>query len=107
MRRRSFLQFTVATLAVAPLRAFAARPAERRKPLLIIVNPANGEAKWERGAAFGEYLNHGSDAQLAPLAAYEVLCAPMSEVRRLAPDVQGEPWLVAVDLFGDAFSTSI
>jgi hypothetical protein len=96
MRRRRFLQVGVLAAAVGPAwlrRAFADTSLnagdgnlERAKqqawksgrPLLVIVVPASDEQKWERGRALGEYLNHGSDAQLAPLAFVDVVCAPVA-----------------------------
>lgn len=70
-----------------------------RRPLLFFVIPADAEARWRRGQVYGEYLNHGDDAGLAPLALFEVACAPMSQLRRTYPALRasGEPWLVVVD----------
>jgi hypothetical protein len=78
------------------------------RPLLVLVVPEKDELKWDRGAAFGELLNHGSDAQLAPLTRVDVTAAPSSEfpdalMVLLAPDhppralhveplPQYEPW---------------
>lgn len=45
-----------------------------QKPRLVFVIPSDDRTQWQRGQAFGELLNHGSDAQLAPLACFEVLC---------------------------------
>jgi hypothetical protein len=95
MRRRSFL----AAAALAPWwirRAFAdtsvtggdggalgsalerARVAGR--PLVAIVIPPRDEQKDEWGGAWGEYLRHGSDEQLAPLHYAEVCCAPAAAI---------------------------
>src|SRR5262249_56689641 len=42
--------------------------AERYTLLLVLVIPEEDEAKWNRGRAWGELLNFGTDDQLAPLA---------------------------------------
>ena len=70
-----------------------------RRPLLILVIPAGEELRWRRGRAFGEFLNHGDDASVAPLALFAVSCAPMSELRETYRELRGdrEPWLVVVD----------
>lgn len=125
MKRRTMLKGVAAALATAPAwvqRAFAAdecspatgtkapgnasaalagayRSAQRGgRPLLVLVIPENKELRWARGAAFGEWLNHGSAEQLRPLAQLEVVCARMSVLRRLVPSVpRGEPVMVLVD----------
>lgn len=80
MKRRAFL----AGLAAAPWwirRAFAdasvaAPPTVRTtRPTLVLVVPTDESARWDRGAAFGELLNHGGDRELAPLALADVVCA--------------------------------
>jgi hypothetical protein len=95
MRRRSFL----AAAALVPWwirRAFAdasvhdgdggalgaARERARvaGRPLVAIVIPPRDEQKDEWGTAWGEYLQHGSDEQLAPLHYAEVCCAPAAAV---------------------------
>ena len=113
MNRRQFLLVTAA-LASAPAfirRAFAdqsigvpegrglAGALERAKkldrPLVMLVIPAGDQAKYERGAAFGELFNHGTDAQLAPLSHVDVICAGMEEARRIDGDLpSGEPLMV-------------
>jgi hypothetical protein len=79
--------------------AGAYRRAQRAgRPLLVLVIPENLEAQWDRGAAWGELLNHGSDAQLAPLALVEVACARVADVERLAPQARGgEPLAIVLD----------
>jgi hypothetical protein len=89
MKRRAFL----VGLASAPLwirRAFGdasvggARVGLRAgdaattttRPTLVLVVPPDENARWERGAAFGEWLNHADDRALAPLALVDVVCAP-------------------------------
>ncbi len=70
---------------------------KNKKPLLVIVVPKDGRLQYDRGLAFGELLNHGSDADLAPLADVEVVCAPMRDVRRIVPGVaEGEPIMVLI-----------
>jgi len=77
----------------------AYRRAQRAgRPLLCLVVPEDDGAKWTRGSAFGELLNHGSDEDLAPLALCEVVCARMAPLRRLVPAAgRGEPLMVLVD----------
>jgi hypothetical protein len=122
MNRRKFLgsAATAAVIATWPgwlRRAFAAgsaleqeaagltmlsegyRRAQRAgKPLLVLVIPEDGSQKYDRGTAFGEYLNHGSAEQLAPLGLCEVACAEMTRLRQLVPAVgEGEPLMVLVE----------
>jgi hypothetical protein len=85
----------VATLVAAVERARA-----RLQPLLVFVIPEDDRAKYYRGRHFGEWLNHGGDADLAPLACAEVVCAGMDTVRRLfsgAPPGD-EPAILMVDV---------
>jgi hypothetical protein len=121
MKRRTFLAAVGATAAVAwwprlIRRAFAdasfdapgarktapglasarTRARQANKPLFVIVVPADDGKKYTRGYLWGEYLNHGSAADLAPLVATEVACATMDELASLAPDVKGEPLAVLV-----------
>jgi hypothetical protein len=76
----------------------AYRRAQRAgKPLLVLVVPAADGEKYDRGHAFGEFLNHASDEQMAPLAGVEVVCATMDELKRLVPNAgDGEPLLILV-----------
>jgi hypothetical protein len=53
--------------------------------------PADDNQKNARGEAWGEYLNHGEAAQIAPLAHVDVSCATMAELGALAKDIEGEP----------------
>lgn len=64
------------------------------KPLLVFVIPEEVAQKYARGHAFGELLNHGSDAQLAPLACFDVACRTISELG--ITDV-GEPLMFVLD----------
>jgi hypothetical protein len=67
------------------------------RPLLVLVIPEKDELKWDRDAAFGELLNHGSDFQIAPLSRVEVAAATMAEVRARVPSVPtGEPAMLYV-----------
>lgn len=82
---------------VAVVAATFRRAREAGKPLLIFVIPADDGAKYERGEAFGELINHGSDADLAPLARAEVMCATMADLRKLVPTAgAGNPLMVLV-----------
>jgi hypothetical protein len=125
MKRRAFL----AGLAAAPLfirRAFAdqscplpsrgagavgdatgalaealKRAQKNGRTLLVFVIPEDDALKYDRGAAFGAWLNHGTDVQIAPLSACEVVCARMAEIRKALPFDNGvrlpvgEPLMVA------------
>lgn len=79
-----------------------ANPGAPTKPKLVLVIPAeNVTAQWDRGQAFGEYLNHGSDEQLGLFAAFDVVCR---RVDQLPPSVQalvtGEPLMIVLDEHG-------
>jgi hypothetical protein len=117
MKRRGFLASLGATTAAAALwpslirRAFAdasfdapgtkktapGLPTSQKRidpsvrPQLVIVVPADDGQKYRRGEQWGEYLNHGTDAQIAPLVSVDVSCATMAELGALAKDVKGEP----------------
>ena len=68
------------------------------KPLLVLVVPDDGDARWRNGQAFGELLNHGGDEAMALLALAEVICAPMSALRLAVPGAgDGEPTMVVVE----------
>ena len=114
MKRRNFLAGASA-LALSPLmiqKAFAdgaealrsealfeayRRARRAGRPLLVIIVPSKDG--WERGSAWGEYLNHGTEAQLAPLAIFEPACATADELAKLAPqaEVSSDAVLVALD----------
>jgi hypothetical protein len=120
MKRRAFLGAAAAGAAMIPLArrlAFGditagggtrrgpglSKPAPGEAPLVVLVIPQTDEAKYERGHAFGEWLQHGRPDQLAPLAVARVACAEMAEVRKLATGVPaGEPWIVVVNDDGRA-----
>lgn len=116
MNRRSFLGAAAAglSLAAAPAwirEAFAGIPSSKsmvfdayrrarraHRPLLIFVIPADPAACWPRGQALGAFLTHGSDAQLAPLASCEVVCATAAHIHDLVPKAPaGEPLALLVD----------
>jgi hypothetical protein len=116
MNRRSFLGAAAAalSLATAPAwirKAFAGIPSSKsmvfdayrrarraHRPLLIFVIPADPAACWPRGQALGAFLTHGSDAQLAPLASCEVVCATAAHIHDLVPKAPaGEPLALLVD----------
>ena len=61
------------------------------RPQLVIVVPADDEEKYRRGELWGEYLNHGTPSQIAPLDRVDVSCATMKELGALARGVVGEP----------------
>src|SRR5262249_3314633 len=84
---------------LAPARA---RGRQAGKPLFGIGVPADDGKKYERGELWGEYLNYGGAAELAPLAQVEVGCASMAELSSLAPEVRGEPLAVVVEPDGRA-----
>lgn len=79
-------------------------PGAPSKPRLVLVIPAEDvAAQWNRGQAFGEYLNHGRDEQLGLFAAFDVICRRMDQlppsVREL---VEGEPLMIVLDPDGPA-----
>ncbi|HZS38273.1 MAG TPA: hypothetical protein VFF06_15655 [Polyangia bacterium] len=78
--------------------AAAYRRAQRAgKPLVVFVVPAADGEKYDRGHAFGEFLNNAADAEMAPLATAEVVCATMAELERLVPNAgKGEPLVMVV-----------
>ncbi len=121
MRRRRFLKGSVAVagLAAAPgliRSAFADTSAVKPKivptaidldgaraharvlgrPLMVIVVPA-GSDRALRGQAWGSFLMHADVADFNLLALAEVVCAPMSEVSKVAPNITGEPWAVLLE----------
>lgn len=132
MNRRKFLGSAAAAIAVAAWpdwlrRAFAdvavspvggdaataaalaealRRAREAGRPALVLVIPEDGGDVYERGHLFGEYLNHATDEQLAPLGRAEVLCAKVADLRAagVRDGVDGEPLMVAVPPQGRARS---
>jgi hypothetical protein len=71
-----------------------------KRPQLVIVVPADDAQKYRRGEIWGEYLNHGAAAQIAPLSHVDVSCATMQELGALAGDVKGEPLALLFGLDG-------
>lgn len=65
------------------------------KPRLVLVIPVDETQQYRRGHAFGELLNAGSDAQLAPLAAFDVVCRKLADLDLVAGD--HEPLLVVLE----------
>lgn len=104
MKRRAFLvgfaaapwwirrAFGDASIGGARAGNGAVTRAPTTKPTLVLVVPRDDNERYERGSAFGEWLNHGSDAELAPLALVDVVCARASDY-----GVAGAPLLVFVD----------
>lgn len=85
---------TGAALVTAAFR----RAKKSGRALLVLVIPADDGARYERGRIFGALLNHGTNADLAPLAAVEVICATMAEVALVVPtDLSVEPLMLLVD----------
>ena len=74
------------------------RANKANKPLLVLVIPSESGAKWQRGGAFGELINAGTDEQIAPFADVEVVCATMADLKTIVPNaIAGEPLMVLVD----------
>jgi len=114
VKRRAFLGFGLGLIAAGVVRrAFAdvstsgvqrgeldgavERAREGKRPILILVIPTDETKKYDRGRAFGEWLNHGSDEQLRSLGAVEVAAATMADVRRRWPSAgAGDPLMVLV-----------
>jgi hypothetical protein len=90
VKRRAFV-FSAAMAPWLIRRAFgdvsivggAVRPSTR--PLLVLLIPEREDERDARGGAFGAYLNHGSDAQLAPLGNVEVACATARQLDKKPP----------------------
>jgi hypothetical protein len=71
----------------------------------VLVVPRDDQQRWNRGRAFGEWLNHGSPSQLAPLARVEVVCAKVAELEHFRPPGDGDPLMVLIAAAGDAPGT--
>jgi hypothetical protein len=104
--RRAFADASLAARAGTGGVLAAALAAARRskRPLLVLVIPEQEGAKYQRGQAFGEWINGGEDEQIAPLSRCDVVCAPMAEIRRAAPSLAGEPLMV---LFRDGRAAAL
>jgi hypothetical protein len=72
--------------------ALLRRDGRRDGPTLVLIVPRDDHDKWDRGEAFGELLNYGSDRDLAPLALVDVVCLPAQKL-----DIKGDPLMVFVD----------
>src|SRR5258706_5158512 len=66
------------------------------RPLLVIVIPEDEGEMNARGEALGELLRYGTDEQLGPLAAVDVVCATAAELRARTA-IAGEPMFVLLD----------
>jgi hypothetical protein len=89
--RRAFADASVGGVRTGSGMATRVPPATTR-PTLVLVVPADESERYERGSAFGEWLNHGSDRDLAALALVDVVCARASDY-----GVPGTPLLLLVD----------
>ncbi len=68
------------------------------KPLLVLVIPDSDDKKYSRGRTFGEFLNHATRQQHAPLALCEVICATSAQVQKLVPSAgQGNSLLLLIE----------
>lgn len=80
------------------LSAALGRARAEHRPLLVMVIPANTEAAWARGSAFGIFLNHGPEDALAALGTVELVCMRVAELARVIPNVgTAEPLLLLID----------
>jgi len=71
--------------------------AQAPQRLLVIVIPEDPGARWDRGYAFGAWLNHGTAQQLSWLAFAEVCCEHVADLPGLGIDLEGDPWMVLVE----------
>ena len=116
MNRRHFIQTTALSfgLTATPrfiLQAFGGEPSSKTlvfdayrrarrasRSLLVFVIPMNPEQRWPRGAALGAFITYATDAQLAPLARCEVVCATAAHIHDLVPKAPaGEPLAFLID----------
>jgi hypothetical protein len=72
------------------LRSAIARARRRGAPLLVLVIPASGDELKERAALFSEFLEQGTEAQIALASQPELVSVTAVELRAVAP-VAGEP----------------
>ncbi len=86
-------------LEFRPMAEIAHNDGLARNPALVLVIPEDEGVRWHRAHVFGELFNHGDDASLAPLALFDVFCAPMRKLRTQFRNLprHGEPWLVVID----------
>ncbi len=78
------------------------RALRANRPLFVIVVPEDDGKKYARGELWGEYLNHASAVELAPLAQVEVTCATRGDLGALARGIDGEPLAIVVAPDGTA-----
>jgi hypothetical protein len=93
-RRRASADASVPGVRGAVEQAFidaVSRARTSSKRLVILTIPADDSAKWLRGTLLGELLNHGKDADLAPLADVELVAATLASVSKSFPSASGEP----------------
>lgn len=119
--RRAVLGVAAASVALGVVpawirKAFAGQPPGRtvvfdayrrarrtHRRLLIFVVPADpdGDLTASRAHVLGAFLTYATDAQLAPLARCEVVCATAARIHELVPDApSGEPLALLVDTTG-------
>jgi hypothetical protein len=81
------------------LDAALARARAARRDLLVIVIPEAEDAIYLRGRAIGKWLDTAPDAELAPLARVDIVCATAAELQsRVDTSIAiGEPVFALVD----------
>lgn len=74
------------------------RARSTRRPLLVMVIPANNEQAHARARALGIFLNHGPEDALAALGLVELVCMRVAELAPTIPNVgSAEPLLLLID----------
>ncbi len=70
------------------------------RPLLVLVVPDDLAERWDRGRAWGAWLNHAPDDDLLLLSEIEVVAATWSACRQFLPQTpihrEGTPWMLVV-----------
>lgn len=91
----------------AALMAAWKRARAHGRPLLALVIPEKdyGEG-YNRGRAWGALFNHGTPAQLAPLALCEIIATPHKALKAIAPQV-GDKEAMAVLIHTDSVPASV
>jgi hypothetical protein len=76
-----------------------ARARQDRRPLLVLVIPAEEKLRHGRGQIFGEVIHHGGPGALDDLLLCEIVCATVKDVATALPHaaVQGEPLMLLVE----------
>ena len=118
MNRRLFLGATAVSfgLVTSPAwirQAFAGEPSSKTlvfdayrrarragQPLLVFIIPVDPGERWRRGHVLGSFITFATDAQLAPLAHCEVVCATAAHVHELVPNApagDSTAWFDIVD----------